>query len=230
MKLSTGLLAAALLLWGWHNEMLLVALPLAVLIELPRWVPWRWALSDRDFQRLADVSTVGFVLLAVYQFDDHGAGGIYGILLWLPVALFPLTATQLYSTRERIDYTALFWSVRVAVARGKTADPGAVDIRLSFVVVCLVSASGGGAHPKLLLPSAAALAVWLLWSNRPQHYRAASWAAMAAAGLALCMLLLVATLLARRLIEPPARRWAMEDSTRRGRASLSGMDAHSRLA
>ncbi len=110
MKLATGVLAAALLSWGWHNGLLLVALPLAVIIELPRWVPWRWELSGKDFQRLADASTVGFVLLAVYQFDARGATGIYGILLWLPAALFPLTATQLYSTRERIDYTALFWS------------------------------------------------------------------------------------------------------------------------
>ena len=204
MKFSTGFIAGALLVWGWHNELLLVALPLAALIEAPRWMPWRWELSDRDFRRLADVSTVGFVLLAVYQFDVRGASGIYGVLLWLPVAVFPLTATQIYSTRERIDYTALFWSVRGAVARGKTSDPGGVDIRLSYVVICLVSASGGAAHPKLLLPSAAALAVWLLWSNRPQRYRAASWAAMVAAGLALCLLLKMATLQGRRIIEPLA--------------------------
>ena len=118
MKLATGILAAALLLWGWHNALLLVAVPLAIIIELPRWTPWRWDLSDKDFQRLADASTVGFILLAAYQFDAHGASGIYAILRWLPVALFPLVATQVYSTRDRVDYTALFWSVRAAVARG----------------------------------------------------------------------------------------------------------------
>jgi hypothetical protein len=204
VKLPTGVLAAVLLLWGWHNELLLVAVPLAVLMELPRWVPWRWELSDKDFQRLADATTVGFVLLAAYQFDARGASGIYGILLWLPVAMFPLTATQIYSTRERIDYTALFWSVRAGVARGKVVDPGGVDTRLAYFVVCLVSASGGGAHPVFLLPSAAAVAVWVLWSNRPQRYRVVSWAGMAVAGLGLCLLLQVATLQARRLIEPLA--------------------------
>jgi transglutaminase-like putative cysteine protease len=196
------MLAAALLLWGWHNELVLVALPLALLVELPRWMPWRWQLSDKDFQRLADASTVGFVLLAIYQFDAVGASGIYGILLWLPLALYPLTATQLYSTRERINYTALFWSVRAAVSRGRVADPGGVDIRLAYLVICLVSASGGGAHPKLLLPSAAALVVWVLWSNRPRRYRAASWALMAVVGIALCLLLQLSTLMARRWIEP----------------------------
>ena len=204
MSIAAGTLAAALLVWGWHNELLSAALPLALLLELPRWVPWRWALSDKDFQRLADVTTVAFVLLAVYQFDAHGASGIYGILLWLPLALFPLTAAQLYSTRDRIDYTALFWSVRAAVARARVIDPGGVDIRLTYLVVCLVSASGGGAHPKLLLPSAAALVIWLLWSNRPSRYRGGIWVATALAGLALCLALELGTLKARRLLEPLA--------------------------
>jgi transglutaminase-like putative cysteine protease len=216
VKFTTGVLAAALILWGLHNGLLLIALPLAVLIELPRWVPWRWQLSDKDFQRLADASTVGFVLLAVYQFDARGASGIYGILLWLPVALFPLTVTQAYSTRERIDYTALFWSVRAAAARGKTPDPGGVDIRLSYVVVCLVSASGGGAYPRLLLPSAAALIAWALWSNRPRRYRGVSWIAMTAAGLAMGFALQAATLQVRRFIEPLAMAYLEDRIAARG--------------
>jgi transglutaminase-like putative cysteine protease len=216
VKFASGILAAAVLVWGWHNALLLVAVPMAVLIELPRWVPWRWALSDKDFQRLSDVTTVGFLLLATYQFDSQGASGIYGILLWLPVALSPLTLTQLYSTRERIDYTALFWSVRAAVSRGKVADPGGVDIRLTYLVVCLVSASGGDAYPKLILPSVAALTVWMLWGNRPRRFRAATWAATAAAGLALCLLLQVATLKARRLIEPLAMAYLEDRIAARG--------------
>jgi transglutaminase-like putative cysteine protease len=216
VKLTTGVLAAAVILWGLHNGLLLVALPLVVLIELPRWVAWRWQLSDKDFQRLADASTVGLVLLAVYQFDTRGASGIYGILLWLPVALFPLTVTQLYSTRERIDYTALFWSVRAAAARGKIPDPGGVDIRLSYLVVCVVSASGGGAYPRLLLPSAAALIAWALWSNRPRRYRRVSWIAMTAAGLVMGFLLQAATLQLRRFIEPLAMAYLEDRIAARG--------------
>ena len=216
MNLGTGVLAAALALWGWHNDLLLVALPLAVVIELPRWIPWRWDLSDKDFQRLADASTLGFALLAIYQFDESGASGIYGILLWLPVAMFPLAMTQLYSTRARIDYTALFWSVRAAVARGNIPDPGGIDIRLTYVVVCLVSASGGGAHPRLLLPSVAALVVWLLWQNRPRRYRLAGWASAVVAALALAVLLQAGMLQMRRVIEPLAMAYLEDRIAARG--------------
>lgn len=206
MKIATGILAGALMLWGWHNALLVVALPLAALIELPRWVPWRWALTDKDFQRLADASTVGFVLLAAYQFDAHGASGIYRILVWLPVALFPLAVAQSYSTRERIAYTALFWSVRAAVARGNVPDPGGVDIRLSYFVVCLVSASGGGAHPELLLATAAGLVGWLLWSNRPRCHARSRWLVMLVLGIALGFLFTDLAIRARSIVEP----WAME--------------------
>ena len=216
MKIDTGVLAAALLLWGWHNALVLVAVPLAVIVELPRWVPWRWELSNKDFSRLADASTVGFLLLTAFQFDTHGANGIYAILLWLPVALFPLVATQIYSTRERIDYTALFWSVRAAVARGNIVDPGGVDIRLTYLVMCLVSASGGAAYPALLLPSVAALAVWILWSNRPRCYTGTRWLAITALGLALCFLLSAATLQARRFIEPLAMAYLQDQIAARG--------------
>ena len=204
MKLATGILAGATLLWGWHNGLLAVAVPLALLIELPRWVPWRWELSDKDFQRLADASTVGFVLLAVYQFDAHGASGIYRILVWLPVALFPLAAVQSYSTRDHIAYTALFLSVRAAVRRGNVPDPGGVDIRLTYLVVCLVSASGGGAHPQLLLASAVLLIVWLLWANRATCHARGRWIAMMLLGVALTFVLKESAIQARRVIEPLA--------------------------
>jgi transglutaminase-like putative cysteine protease len=216
MRLTTGVLAAALLLWGWHNDLLLVALPLAIIIELPRWIPWRWDLSDKDFQRIADASTVGFVLLAIYQFDGSGPSGIYGILLWLPVAMFPLVLTQIYSTRARIDYSALFWSVRAAVARGNISDPGGVDVRLTYVVVCMVSASGGGAHHRLLLPSVAALVVCMLWINRPRRYRIATWAAVTVAALVACFLLQAGTLKLRRIIEPFAMAYLEDRIAARG--------------
>ncbi len=216
MKIATGVLAAALVLWGWHNALMLVALPLAVIVELPRWVPWRWELSDKDFQRLADASTVGFVLLAAYHFDAHGASGIYHVLLWLPVALFPLVATQEYSTRDRIDYTALFWSVRAAVARGKVSDPGGVDIRLTYLVVCLVSASGGRTHPELLLPSVVVLLAWVLWSNRPRCHSGTRWVVMIGFAVALGFVFKSTALQARRFIEPLAMAYLQDRIAARG--------------
>ncbi|MDX1433091.1 MAG: transglutaminase domain-containing protein [Gammaproteobacteria bacterium] len=202
MNVLPGLLGAALLVWGWHNELLAVAAGLAVLMELARWVPWRWDLSDKDFHRIADLSTLGFVAVAIYQFDAQGAGGIYGILRWLPVVLFAITAAQLFSTREQVHYTALFLSVRRAVARGTAPDPGGVDMRVPYLVCCLVSAAGGEAHPKLLLPSLAAIVVLALWANRPRRHGMAVWVSVLVACLALGWVAKSGFIKSRRILEP----------------------------
>jgi len=216
MNLAPGLLGAALLLWGWHNALVIVAVPLALLVELPRWLPWRWSLSDKDFHRLADASTLGFLGLALYQFDARGASGIYGILQWLPAVLLPLALAQLYSTRERIDYTALFLSVRHAVARGTAGDPGGIDFRLPYLTVCVVSAAGGEAHPRWLFASAAALLAWSLWCNRPRRHAVATWACVALIGVGLGFALQAGFLEARRFVEPLVMRYLQQRIASRG--------------
>jgi transglutaminase-like putative cysteine protease len=209
-------MGTALLVWGWHNALLPVAIVLALIVELPRWVPWRWDLGDKDFHRAADLASVAFVLLAIYQFDTHGASGIYGILRWLPASLFLLAAAQLYSTRSRMDYTALFLSVRRAVARGTAPDPGGIDMRQPYLVVCLVSASGGAAHPRWLLVSLAALAVWMLAANRPARRGPAPWLATICAALAFGFALQTSFLQVRRMLEPVVMAYLQKRIAARG--------------
>ena len=50
------LMGAALLFWGWQTGFLLLALPLAILIEASRALTWRLELSATDFHRLTVVS------------------------------------------------------------------------------------------------------------------------------------------------------------------------------
>ena len=79
---------------------------MALLIEAARWVPWRWQVAEKDFNRVTDFTSVGFVLVIIYQFDTHAFHAIYAILELLPVVLFVLMAVQLYSTggRGQVDH------------------------------------------------------------------------------------------------------------------------------
>ena len=47
-----------LLFWGWQTGLLLVALPLAVLLEGARYVKSKWDISQADFNRITDICTL----------------------------------------------------------------------------------------------------------------------------------------------------------------------------
>ena len=66
------LLGAALLFWGWQAGFLLLALPLAILIEAARALTWRLELSSTDFHRLTDLCTLLIGVSGVYLFSTTG--------------------------------------------------------------------------------------------------------------------------------------------------------------
>ena len=202
VSIPAGLLGAVTLLWGTQQQVLPYALVMAALLELARFAPFAWDFSDRDFHRLADFSTVGLLLVVVTQFSDHGLSGIYGVLRWFPVVLLGLLLGQCYSTRDRIKLSALFLSVRLALARGRIRDPGTLDMRLPYLMACLLSASAGPQRNLWVVPVAAVALILLLLANRPPTR---SWTAVILS-LGACV---VAALLmqqgatsARRAIEP----------------------------
>lgn len=161
------ILAAAVLLWGWHQSLLIYAVIAAVLVEGVRVVKFRWQFDDSDFNRLGDVTGVGLVLLLVVQFTDHGLTGIYGVLRWFPMVVLGLTLAQLYSTRDSTPLSAMFPSVRFALKRGRITEPGNLDMRLPFLIACMLSACAAPQRSAWILPVEAAMLVWLLWANRP---------------------------------------------------------------
>lgn len=187
VQVPAALLGAATLLWGWHQSVLVYALVAALLLEGARFVRFRFDFDDTDFHRLGDASGIGLLLLALVQFSDHGLTGIYGVLLWFPLIVLVLTLAQIYSTRDTVRLSAMFLSVRFALRRGHIDEPGELDMRLPYLVACMLSACAGVQRSAWLLPALAVLLVWLLWANRPRQRPLAGIAAavLLCAGVAL---------------------------------------------
>ena len=178
MRTPPLLLAAGLLFWGWQCDHWLVAGILALTLEPWRWIRWRWAIADVDFFRASDFSSVALAIVSVYQFNEHGLHGIFGILQWTPVVLWPITALQLYSARGLIPLTALFISIR----RQARADPswpvGTIDLSYPYLFSCLLAASTGELHGPRFFLSLCLLLAWGLWPWRPRCYPAGLWIGM----------------------------------------------------
>jgi transglutaminase-like putative cysteine protease len=170
--LLTGL---ALAFWGWQNQSLEFAVPMALLYELAPFVRWRWRFDSKDFNRLVDLTAVLFVATAIYQFDARAVHGIYGVLQWVPALLYVLLIGQRFSERGRIGLGALFLSIRRALARGEIAHEKSIDFAYPFFGACLLSAMGGVVRSPWMLPLLVVLVVAGLALARPRRHHPAFW-------------------------------------------------------
>ncbi len=179
------LLGAALFFWGWQTGFLFLALPLAVLVEAARALTWRLDLSANDFHRLNDLSTLLIVVSGVYLFSTTGTSratdgprAMTLLFQWLPLLLFPLIASQLYSTAGKVPLTAFFWALRRQAARAPETSPGQVDLGYLYFALCILSASAANRRTLEFYAGLCALAGWALWPWRSRRFSPLWWVPM----------------------------------------------------
>ena len=183
------LLGAVLLFWGWQSELLLLAAGMAAVIELPRWSDVRLDFSDKDFNHLADFSTVLWLGVAIYLFFELSVHGLFTLFKLFPLLLFPLLLGQRFSTAGTIRLDSLFWSLRRSTRRKRLnfiqRDPARlrIDIAYPYVLLCLFSASVAS-HPAFFAGLTVIL-IWALWTVRPTRYPLWLWGCVLTLGMGL---------------------------------------------
>jgi hypothetical protein len=208
MKTPPMLLFGALLFWGWLSDFLWVGLAIGVILELPRFVKFRWELDDADFNRIFSFCLVLIVVLFGYVFTHNttialdnpahgnallaaanaGAQASTRFLCWLPMTFVAFAAAQAYNLRKSVPLTAISPVLRWRRRRGDHTLAGRyVDFSYAYFVICLFAASINppGSTRNYYFGGLYVLAVWALWSFRPQRYGFRTWAA-ALAVMALC--------------------------------------------
>jgi transglutaminase-like putative cysteine protease len=165
------LLGSTVLFWGWQSRLLLFAVPMAILLEGARWIKWRWALSDKDFNRTTDLTSLSLVIAVLYLVNQQSVHGLMTLLNWLPMLLFLLVTAQIYSTHGSIKLSSLLLSLRHYEAKGNGIFPSQrVDVSYPYMMICLLSASVG--YNSWFFVGGCLLVAYGLWATRPQRYSA----------------------------------------------------------
>jgi transglutaminase-like putative cysteine protease len=172
-------LGVALAFWGWQTGHLIVGVGLGLVLEGLRWWRLRLDLGTAEHSTIADLSTIGFVLLAVILAANRGIGrGILESFVWLPVALSPIISAQLVTAEGRVPLSALFRYVRkMKREKPDTKDPP-VDVSAVYFGLTLLSAGvanqrGPGYYLGVVLGAAC-----LLYAARPRHASLAAGAVL----------------------------------------------------
>jgi transglutaminase-like putative cysteine protease len=187
MSAPPYLIGAALLFWGWQSGNLAVGALLGAALEALRAFNLRIDLGEKEHSTIADLSTVGFVLLAVLLAANRGiGGGILEAFIWQPVALSPILAAQLVTADRRIPLSALFRYMRkLRRANPEIKDPP-VDVSSVYAALALLSAGVANQRGQEYYIGVVVGAACLLYAARPRGrggpaYLAAFVAMLAAA-------------------------------------------------
>jgi transglutaminase-like putative cysteine protease len=175
-------IGAALAFWGWQSGQLLVGMLLGVALEALRAIKLHVDLGTEQHSSIADLSTVGFVLLAVLLAANRDIGsGILQAFIWMPVALSPILAAQLVSAERRIPLSALFRYMRkLRRANPEIKDPP-VDVSAVYAALTLLAAGVANQRGQEYYVGVVAGAACLLYATLPAVRRNASNLAAGAA-------------------------------------------------
>lgn len=179
MSAGLPLLGAALAFWGWQTGNLAVGAVLALLFALQAQARLRLDLGPAQHATIADLSTIGFILLAAILAANRGiAHGILQAFVWLPAALSPILAAQLLSREGRVPLSALFRHMRkLKRARPETVDP-MVDVSAVYLVLTLLAAGVANDRGPWYFTGVVLATAALLYPLRPRHASLAGGAAM----------------------------------------------------
>ncbi len=182
-------LGLCLFFWGAATAQLTGALSAALIFMLSAKLHSRFAWEVAHFERLADISSIGFVLAGAYLFNQFGLLGIHRLLALFPWLLVPLALAQVFGTRNTVPASALFRTLR----RRPAVPAREFDLLPALALSCLLAASTTSWPPIWYAGGVCACLVIFLATNRLPA--SGSWGWFFAIGLAA----LAGTLLLRGL-------------------------------
>lgn len=155
------LMGAVLVFWGWQTGLLAIGLLLAVILEGSRAFTRRWQITAREFNRVADLSALIFIVMMVYRYFASTDPATR----WLPIAFFPLVAAQAYSTVGGITLGALFYTKRRQAAKTSKVEK-TYDVSYPYFALTLLAASAANVRTAWFYIGLVFFCGWALWRRR----------------------------------------------------------------
>ncbi len=175
------LVGAVLAFWGWQSGHLVAGIALGIALEAPRYLKLRLDLGALEHSRIADLSTVGFVTLAVLLAADRGIShGILEAFIWTPAALAPVMLAQLLSEHGRIPLSALFRYMRKLRRQHPEIKDPAVDVSAVYIALAVIAAGVANVRGPEYYAGVVMASAWALSAVRPAHASLAAWLLMLA--------------------------------------------------
>ena len=164
-KIAINILIGILLcLWGCFADLLIFGSLLAFFSLLSIFVKNRWSFSKKDISRIFDVSVLFFISFLIYFLNDDIYTARTNILLFLPIAAYPLLILQLFSAKDKIDLAEGFILSRKFEASLK------VDFKIIYFFVLIIATANTEIKPIMFMLLFFTLFILFLFFKRSYFY------------------------------------------------------------
>jgi transglutaminase-like putative cysteine protease len=169
------LLAAALLFWGWQSDYLLFAIPMALLLELPRFLKWRVDFSFSDYARVWDLCALLFLGAAIYIYSaEEMRLRAFLYTRWMPIIFFPMALAQTYGSEDRLYFSIFSWFLR-SRRKGNHDGEGGLNVLYPYFCVTLLASSATNGNPLVFYAGICLLLGVALFFTRSRRLSPATW-------------------------------------------------------
>ncbi len=194
----------AMALWGWQIGVLPWAIGLGLLVECARFSNQRIEISQTDFNRLWNFTTLLFLAVGLYLFlAREGLGSVNAMadpsspsgqmkglreisqtalmfLRWMPFVLYPFILAHAWSRASTLPWSTFSLYEQARAKRAPKQEPPAWAVRRVhpahlFICAALLAASAATTHPLAFLPIFLGVVTLALWPSRSPRYGALAW-------------------------------------------------------
>lgn len=166
MKVPVFFTGCCLIFWGLESNALLISIPLAILLESSNFTAKKWHLSQEDFIRISDFTSVIFLATIALILLNYGVFYFLKALVqWQPLIVLPLILAQLFSTNDKIII-----GTRIGSKNRKAHVHQPMDFTVIYCGLCLFSAAVTNSRSDLFYPLFITLAAWIFFFNRGRAF------------------------------------------------------------
>ncbi|MFT5211167.1 MAG: hypothetical protein ACI9CE_002904 [Flavobacterium sp.] len=167
----------AIVVWGFQSDLMVFALPMALIWEGQFFYNRRWTLTQQDFYRTADLTSVALVCIFIFLFlnkvDYHF---LITLVRWMPIVIFPIVIVVAYSTSEKMTLDVLFYSLR----RQKQPVTQHWDMNYALFTFCILAIATNTQDFSFYFPFSALLISLALMRLKSKRYPTSVWALLIA--------------------------------------------------
>ena len=179
MKTPPLLLGAALLFWGWQSELFFFSAIIILLLEGSRLFSQRWNFSSSDFKRIWDISIIIFLITVVYLFASNPLPyALLSAFQCLPLFFFPIVATQVFSTKEKIGIDTFFLLFRKKGSKKRKERLLSFNLAYPYFLICIISAGAANVRTIGFYAGLSIFSAWALWFARSRRFSPFLWSGL----------------------------------------------------